>query len=139
MRAAWADVELIINPYKEQKDVYVLGAVDDVLVVLDETTMIVQSVSGSPYVGPLLPDVTAWERRLTLLAETLEEWQACPRDLHACIACMTPLAETLEEWQACQRARMCLRLRPSSVVAVVVLIPPLACLGAGVPAIVDVY
>ena len=37
VEAAWKHLEFIVNPYKEFKDVFILGGVDDVMAVLEET------------------------------------------------------------------------------------------------------
>ena len=37
MEGAWKNLEFTVNMYKEQKDIFILGGMDDVLAVLEET------------------------------------------------------------------------------------------------------
>ena len=37
VEGAWKTLEFAVNPYKDQKDVFILGGVDDVMAVLEET------------------------------------------------------------------------------------------------------
>lgn len=37
VESAWKNLEFVVNPYKEFKDVFILGGVDDVMAVLEET------------------------------------------------------------------------------------------------------
>ena len=73
------DLEFILNPYKESKDVFILGGVDDVMAVLEETQVLVQTILGSRFVGPMQKRVDEWEKKLRLFSETLDVWLAVQR------------------------------------------------------------
>ena len=76
---AWKDNEFAINMYKEQKDVFILGGVDEVMAVLEETQVLVQTILGSRFVGPIQKKVDEWEKKLRLFSETLDVWLAVQR------------------------------------------------------------
>ena len=76
---AWKTLEFGLNMYKEQKDVFILGGVDDVMAVLEETQVAVQTILGSRFVGPMQKKVDEWEKKLRLFSETLDEWLAVQR------------------------------------------------------------
>ena len=78
-RACWKSLELHVNSYKEQKDVFILGGVDDVMAVLEETQVLVQTILGSRFVGPMQKRVDEWDKKLRLFSETLDEWLAVQR------------------------------------------------------------
>ena len=59
---AWKPLEFIVNTYKESKDVFILGGVDDVMAVLEETQVLVQTILGSRFVGPMQKRVDEWEK-----------------------------------------------------------------------------
>ena len=42
-------VEFVVTPHKEQKDVYVLGTVDDILVILEDSTVTVSTIITSRF------------------------------------------------------------------------------------------
>lgn len=49
----------------------ILGAVDDILQILDDNAMNLQSISGSRFVGPFLNTVQLWEKSLSLIGEVI--------------------------------------------------------------------
>jgi len=70
----WEEMEFTINPYKEQKDVFVLGFVDNVAVSLENSLVTLATIAGSRFVSPLRERVEEWQRQLMLFQETLDEW-----------------------------------------------------------------
>lgn len=60
-----------------QERVYLLGAVDDILLNLDGDVMKLQSMAGSRFVGPFLEAIQQWEKNLTLFSETIEVSDSC--------------------------------------------------------------
>ena len=53
VKQQWIATEFTTKPFKDSRDAMVLGSVDDVLATLEETQLVVQSVTGSPYVAAL--------------------------------------------------------------------------------------
>ena len=47
----WKHTELTINNYKEMKDTYTLGGVDEVMMVLEDCMVAVATISSSRFVG----------------------------------------------------------------------------------------
>jgi dynein heavy chain, axonemal len=77
--SVWLGLEFIVNPYKDSKDVFVLGSVDDIISALDESLVTINTVLGSRYCGHIRADVEATQARLILLSETLDEWLMCQK------------------------------------------------------------
>ena len=77
--AAWETTELIVTPYKDVKDLYILGDTTDVIAALDESLVTVNTVLGSRYVGGIRDFVEGWRKNLILFQDTLDEWLACQR------------------------------------------------------------
>ena len=50
----------------------ILGAVDDIVMTLDDNSMNLQSMSASRYVGPFLEKVQKWEKSLSHISEVVE-------------------------------------------------------------------
>ena len=74
VKSGWSKAEFEVRPYKDAKDSYILGDVEETLAMLEETQLVVQAVVGSRYVAPLLSEAEGWRKRLSLLAEVLEVW-----------------------------------------------------------------
>ncbi|OQR82552.1 dynein heavy chain [Achlya hypogyna] len=70
----WQTLELEVKPYKEAKDVFVLGAVDEVLAALDDSIVTINTILGSRFIGAIREEVDGWRRKLVGLQETLDEW-----------------------------------------------------------------
>eukprot|EP00741_Cyanophora_paradoxa_P000409 tig00000404_g400.t1 len=79
VKNAWNSQEFVPMPYKDFKEVYILGGVDEVIAALEESQVTIQTILGSRYVAPLRTNVEDWERKLRLMSETLDEWLACQR------------------------------------------------------------
>lgn len=52
---------------------------DEIMVVLEDNSMSLQSMSASPFIGPFMTTVQKWEKCLTLVSETIDEWLATQR------------------------------------------------------------
>ncbi|CAK4102409.1 unnamed protein product [Aphanomyces euteiches] len=72
--AVWHKLELEVKPYKESKDVFVLGAVDEVLAALDDSIVTINTILGSRFIGAIRDEVEGWRKKLVGLQETLDEW-----------------------------------------------------------------
>ncbi|XP_024136867.1 dynein heavy chain 10, axonemal isoform X4 [Oryzias melastigma] len=72
----WKKAKFTMQPHLKgnQERVYLLGAVDDILLNLDSDVMKLQSMAGSRFVGPFLEAIQQWEKNLTLFSETIEIW-----------------------------------------------------------------
>lgn len=58
---------------------WVLRAVDDVNVLLEDMGLNLQSMMASPFVRPFIDEVRKWEQRLSLIAECLDVWLVVQR------------------------------------------------------------
>jgi dynein heavy chain, axonemal len=68
---SWKTLEFIVLPFKEYKDIFILGGTDDVQVLLDESNINIQTIASSRHVGPIKPRVDDWVRQLDLFGKTL--------------------------------------------------------------------
>ncbi|XP_058981464.1 dynein axonemal heavy chain 10-like [Musca domestica] len=53
---------------------YTLGAVDEIVQVLEDNSVNLQSMGASQFIGPFLETVNRWERNLALISEIIDEW-----------------------------------------------------------------
>jgi dynein heavy chain len=77
VRAMWEsgdDSDLTLLPYKEFKDVFILGGVDNIIVQLEDSLVSIGTIAGSRFVGPIREEVEQWQKDLMLFQETLDEW-----------------------------------------------------------------
>jgi len=56
-----------------------LGPLDEIVQLLDENSMTLQSMTSSPFIGPFMGTVQKWEKCLTLIAEIADIWVAMQR------------------------------------------------------------
>ena len=55
----------------------ILGAVEEIVLTLDDNSMNLQSMSASRYVGPFLEKVQKWEKSLSHISEVVEVCKTC--------------------------------------------------------------
>ena len=53
----WRKLEFNVIPYKDKKNVYILGSVDDITTALDDSLVTISTLLGSRYIGPIKPQV----------------------------------------------------------------------------------
>ncbi|XP_015770017.1 PREDICTED: dynein heavy chain 6, axonemal-like [Acropora digitifera] len=77
---SWKQTEFIVLPHRDSKDVFILGGIDDIQALLDDSMINISTIAGSRHVGPIRPRVEDWQRQLHLFSETLDEWMTCQRN-----------------------------------------------------------
>ena len=78
--ALWAQTDLEVKPYKDVKDLFILGDTTEVIANLDDSLVTINSVLGSRYVAGIRHQVDLWRSRLMHFQETLDEWLTCQRN-----------------------------------------------------------
>lgn len=58
---------------------WLLRSTEDVMVLLEDMSLNLQSMMASRFVKPFLEDVRRWEQRLSLIGETIEAWMLVQR------------------------------------------------------------
>lgn len=66
---------------KDFKDTntFVLSSTDDLITLLDDQTITIQTMLSSPYITPLEEQTKAWQVLIKLIQRTISEWLACQR------------------------------------------------------------
>ncbi|XP_023289677.1 dynein heavy chain 6, axonemal [Orussus abietinus] len=77
VEGTWKSLEFTVLPYKEAKDVFILGSLEEVQTALDESNINIQTIIASRYVAPIKARVEDWTKQLDLFVKTLEAWQYC--------------------------------------------------------------
>ncbi|XP_069789574.1 dynein axonemal heavy chain 10 isoform X2 [Narcine bancroftii] len=72
----WETMKFTVQKYYKgiQDRGYILGSVDEILQILDDNAVNLQSMGGSRYVGPFLGAVQEWEKNLSLIGEVIAVW-----------------------------------------------------------------
>lgn len=60
--------------YFRETGVYILSAVDDIQVMMDDHILKAQTMRGSPYVKAFEAEMQAWEEKLISMQDILEQW-----------------------------------------------------------------
>ncbi|CEL99773.1 unnamed protein product [Vitrella brassicaformis CCMP3155] len=79
-KGVWQDTQLTVLSYKDSKDVFILGGVDEVIATLEDSLVTISTIAGSRYVGPIRDEVEGWQKNLILFQETLDEWLQVQRN-----------------------------------------------------------
>ncbi|GAB0196984.1 dynein axonemal heavy chain 10 [Grus japonensis] len=70
----WEHLKFTVQMYFKgtEKRGFILGSVDEILEILDDNNVNLQSVLGSRFVGPFLSTIHHWEKTLSLIGEVIE-------------------------------------------------------------------
>ncbi|XP_076649863.1 dynein heavy chain at 16F [Halictus rubicundus] len=71
----WEELQFVVVPHKEDKDVYILGSMEEVETAMNESSINLQTIKASRRIGPIQPLVDEWVKKLDLFVVTLEAWQ----------------------------------------------------------------
>lgn len=80
MEESWKALEFIVIPHRDSKDVFILGTLEEVQTVLDESNININTIASSRHVGPIKPRVDDWLQQLDLFSRTLDEWMTCQQN-----------------------------------------------------------
>ncbi|KAL3856163.1 hypothetical protein ACJMK2_010948 [Sinanodonta woodiana] len=77
----WNNMKFTVVPYMKgtSNRGFILGAVDEILQILDDSAMNMQSMSASRFIGPFLNSVQMWEKSLSHISEVLDVWMVVQR------------------------------------------------------------
>lgn len=77
----WEKMEFTLHKHMKGNDDrgFLLGSTEDIMQVLEDNSMNLQSMAGSQFVGPFLPQVQKWEKSLSVIGEVIDEWLSVQR------------------------------------------------------------
>jgi dynein heavy chain, axonemal len=75
----WNDAEFIVTTYRDSKDVFILGTVEDIQTLLEDSQVTIATIKSSRFIGPIKSEVERWDKMLSLFDETLDVWLVCQR------------------------------------------------------------
>ncbi|KAM4891097.1 dynein axonemal heavy chain 10 [Sylvia borin] len=77
----WENMKFPVEVYTKGTEArgYVLGSVEEILEILDDNNVNLQSFLGSRFVGPFLSSAQKWEKTLSLISEVTEMWISVQR------------------------------------------------------------
>lgn len=79
IKHGWDQMLFTCISHRDQKDVFILGSLEDILTLLEDNQVTLQTMMGSRYILGVKDEVDRWNKRLSLLSETLDEWITCQR------------------------------------------------------------
>ena len=80
VQKVWDYAEFEVMLYKERRDVYIFSEVEEIILMLDDSMVSINTILGSQYVGAIRESVEGWRNKLSLLQETLEVWLTCQQN-----------------------------------------------------------
>ncbi len=73
---SWKSLEFVVLPYKDFKDIYILGGTDEIQVQLDDSNINIATIASSRHVGPIKSRVEDKAKQLDLFGKTLVRVQS---------------------------------------------------------------
>lgn len=84
METEWKSVKFEVLPYK-QTGTFIIRASEEISQMLDDHIVATQSMSFSPFKKAFEERIAAWENKLKITQEVLDEWLACQRSWLVCL------------------------------------------------------
>jgi dynein heavy chain len=66
-------------PYRDYKDKFIIGGVDEIVASLDDHQLKIQTMLGTRFVAEVRGKVEEWEKKLVLVSDIIDEWLYCQR------------------------------------------------------------
>lgn len=79
IKKKWQELIFIVTNYRDYKDKFIIGGIDDITAALDDHQLKVQTMLGTRFVSEIRPQVEEWERKLVLISDIIDEWLSCQR------------------------------------------------------------
>ena len=80
IKKSWEATAFVTLPHRDSADVFVLGSVEDIVLLLEDNQVALQTILASRFVAGIRTEVEVWEKKLSLLSEVLDEWMTCQRN-----------------------------------------------------------
>ncbi|GKT29750.1 Dynein axonemal heavy chain 6, partial [Aduncisulcus paluster] len=74
VKVKWNDMDFIVLSHGGGGDKYILGAVDDIIALMDDHLVTLNTMLASRYIAAVEAEVSEMQKRLSLLSDTLEVW-----------------------------------------------------------------
>lgn len=71
MEENWKALEFIVLNHRDAKDVFILGGMEEITLVVDDSNININTILSSRHVGPIKSRVDEWARILDLFSKTL--------------------------------------------------------------------
>lgn len=77
----WEEIAFTVHKHMKgtEERGFVLGSVEEIALFLDDHCMTLQGMVASQFIGPFFESVQKWERTLSLVSETIDEWISTQR------------------------------------------------------------
>eukprot|EP00930_Biecheleria_cincta_P008309 TRINITY_DN10972_c0_g3_i1.p1 TRINITY_DN10972_c0_g3~~TRINITY_DN10972_c0_g3_i1.p1 ORF type:complete len:4176 (-),score=874.55 TRINITY_DN10972_c0_g3_i1:69-11708(-) len=77
--AAWADLELPIMNHRNQKDLWILGDLQDVITLCEDHSVSIATMMGSRFIHGIREKVEIWEKKINQASDVIDEWYTVQR------------------------------------------------------------
>ncbi|OQR86425.1 dynein heavy chain [Achlya hypogyna] len=80
IKHGWEATEFVCIPHRDSKEMFILGGLEDILTLLEDNQVTLQTMMGSRYIMGVKDEVERWNKKLALLSETIDEWVTVQRN-----------------------------------------------------------
>uniref|UniRef100_A0A8C5PZV6 AAA+ ATPase domain-containing protein n=1 Tax=Leptobrachium leishanense TaxID=445787 RepID=A0A8C5PZV6_9ANUR len=77
----WNKTDFVLTAHQsELSQVPIIVSAEDIMAQIEECQVIISTLKGSRYAGPIKNTVAEWDRKLNLFSRTMEEWMVCQKN-----------------------------------------------------------
>jgi dynein heavy chain len=79
IKKGWEKMSFSVLNHRDQPNLFILGSLEEIFTLLEDNQVTLQTMLGSRFIRDIQDRVEEWEKKLSLLSDTLDEWLACQR------------------------------------------------------------
>jgi len=76
---AWAELDLPIMNHRNQKDLWILGDLQDVITLCEDHSVTIATMMGSRFIQGIREKVEIWEKKINQASDVTDEWYTVQR------------------------------------------------------------
>eukprot|EP00928_Gymnodinium_smaydae_P068050 TRINITY_DN5109_c0_g7_i1.p1 TRINITY_DN5109_c0_g7~~TRINITY_DN5109_c0_g7_i1.p1 ORF type:complete len:4115 (+),score=1184.64 TRINITY_DN5109_c0_g7_i1:176-12520(+) len=76
---AWADMLLPIGNHRNQKDLWILGDLADIITLCEDHSVTIATMMGSRFIHGIREKVEVWEKKVNVASDVIDEWYQVQR------------------------------------------------------------
>jgi dynein heavy chain len=80
IKSGWMEMIFEVRGHRESKSVFVLGSIEEIVTLMEDSQMSLQTMTASKFVVGIRDQVELWDKKLQLVSEVMDEWMKCQRN-----------------------------------------------------------
>eukprot|EP00818_Percolomonas_sp_WS_P004783 CAMPEP_0117442044 /NCGR_PEP_ID=MMETSP0759-20121206/3945_1 /TAXON_ID=63605 /ORGANISM="Percolomonas cosmopolitus, Strain WS" /LENGTH=4215 /DNA_ID=CAMNT_0005233913 /DNA_START=112 /DNA_END=12759 /DNA_ORIENTATION=- len=80
IETVWGETEVATKQYRDYRNTFILGSVEEIMQLLEDHQVQIQTMIASPFVTGIKARVEQWDQDLSYISELIDEWLNCQKN-----------------------------------------------------------